>query len=528
VEPAGTRGRNDSVATAQRLAAAGRTTVTGRLSPASQAVTRIAPGAEDDGAIPGAETTGIGPARPGIATSGTIGDGPHPGTGDFDFYRVDAAAGATIIARAGATGDTLDPALTLYDDRGRPLAAGDERVNDINPVLVRPVPHGGVYYVMVAGSGSAPADPFDAASGSGASSTGGYTVSIVAAAADVDFYAVPLHRGEVLGAAIHGTPDEVTILDPAGAVVHGSTGDASVQYPAASPLPRGPVSADYVATADGYHYVAVAGTGGAYSLAMTTHRAGLGGTGRVQTLFLDFDGARVDPAIFASSGLPAPNPPGPRDLTPLRSFLPAWGLAPRDLVRLEHAVTATVERDLNAAIATAGRRGHSAVRVRSSADGPDLFGRRDVSRLVLGGTIAATGLPTIGIAQSVDPGNLATEETAVVLLDVLSRPAPEADSIATYLPATGGGHVAYVGEVLGDYLAHEAGHLLGNFHTEPTGGRQGLMDVTDIARIVAGPDALGGTADDVHLAFAASRYLAFEGFTGSEDTAARVAYGLSD
>jgi hypothetical protein len=53
------------------------------------------------------------------------------------------------------------------------------------------------------------------------------------------------------------------------------------------------------------------------------------------------------------------------------------------------------------------------------------------------------------------------------------------------------------------------------------------MDVTDIARIVAGPDRLGGTADDVHLSFAGNRFLASEGFTGTQDTAARVAYGLS-
>jgi len=35
--------------------------------------------------------------------------------------------------------------------------------------------------------------------------------------------------------------------------------------------------------------------------------------------------------------------------------------------------------------------------------------------VIVGGTIAPSGIQTIGIAESIDPGNFATEESALVL-----------------------------------------------------------------------------------------------------------------
>lgn len=519
-EPAGTRGRNDSLGTAQHLDGQSLT-VDGALSPASQTTTSIPADAEDNGSIRLAATTGIGAHRPGITTTGVIGDGPHADSGDFDFYRIDAAAGATIIVKATADTDALDPAVVLYDAAGTRVDFNDERVNDVNPVLTHRVTAAGTYYAAVTASGSLPADPFESGSGSGATSTGSYHLTITSAASDVDVYAIHLRPGDVLGAATVGSPTKLTVLDPGGREVHGSTGDASTLYPASSPLPHGDLSTDHVAISSGWHYIEIVGDRGTYRLIVVVHRPGLANTGHVQTFYLDYDGAKVDPAIFASSGLPIPNPPGPRAFPALRSFLAAWGLTDADRIPLEKAVTATVLRNLQ----SVGR--GSAVRVESSTTSPDQFGRPDVSRIVVGGTIADSGLPTIGISQSVDPGNFATAETGVVLLDILSAPA-SADpfSINGYLNGSRN-RVGYIGEVLGDYIAHEAGHMLGNWHTQPTDDRQGLMDNTNIAQIVAGPDGIGGTADDQRITFAANQYLDFEGFTGTEDTAARVAAALS-
>ena len=40
--------------------------------------------------------------------------------------------------------------------------------------------------------------------------------------------------------------------------------------------------------------------------------------------------------------------------------------------------------------------------------------------MIVGGTIDQSGIPTIGIAQYIDPGNYGHEDSALVLLDVLS------------------------------------------------------------------------------------------------------------
>jgi hypothetical protein len=172
-------------------------------------------------------------------------------------------------------------------------------------------------------------------------STGPYHLAIISSSSDVDGYAIQLRSGDVLGAATVGSPSKLTVVDPDGRDAQGSIGDASTLYPASSPLPHGHLSIDHIAVANGWHYVEVEGSGGSYQLTVVVHRPGLDGTSHVQTFYLDYDGAQVDPAIFASSGLPSPNPPGPRAFPPLRSFLAAWGLTSADDVSLEKAITAT-------------------------------------------------------------------------------------------------------------------------------------------------------------------------------------------
>ena len=43
-----------------------------------------------------------------------------------------------------------------------------------------------------------------------------------------------------------------------------------------------------------------------------------------------------------------------------------------------------------------------------------------MSRLIIGGTISEAGVETIGISQSIDPGNFDTADTALILLDEVS------------------------------------------------------------------------------------------------------------
>jgi hypothetical protein len=148
----------------------------------------------------------------------------------------------------------------------------------------------------------------------------------------------------------------------------------------------------------------------------------------------------------------------------------------------------------------------------------------------VGGTIAESGVDTIGIAQSIDPGNFATEETALVLLDVLSSPAGDTPaSLNTYLtPASD--RIAFLGHALGNVIAHEGGHFFGDYHTDNADEQANVMDAggTGFATLFGvGPDGVGGTADDVDVDFGDDRFIPAEGFAGTEDTLGRVAFGVT-
>jgi hypothetical protein len=170
------------------------------------------------------------------------------------------------------------------------------------------------------------------------------------------------------------------------------------------------------------------------------------------------------------------------------------------------------------------------LKIKNSKDNPDPFGGANVSRLVIGGTIDESGVDTIGIAQSIDPGNFETEETALVLLDVLSAPADDSEaSLNAYLtPASN--RIAFLGQALSNVISHEAGHFFGDFHTDNEDPLPNLMDAggTGFATLFGvGPDGVGGTADDVDVDFGDSAFLPAEGFVGTEDTLGRIVFGVT-
>ena len=69
----------------------------------------------------------------------------------------------------------------------------------------------------------------------------------------------------------------------------------------------------------------------------------------------------------------------------------------------------------------------------NSRDNADPFGNPNVSRVIVGGTIDQSGVDTIGIAQSIDPGNFGREEQALVLLDIVSDPTDDDASFNAYM-----------------------------------------------------------------------------------------------
>ena len=136
--------------------------------------------------------------------------------------------------------------------------------------------------------------------------------------------------------------------------------------------------------------------------------------GARQVLFLDFDGAFVDPSVFGTDS---------GDLSPLADFLPGWGLGPDDESALIDAIVATFRENLHDDPHERGGNARFDVDIRNSRDHADPWGEPNVTRIIIGGTREQLDFPTVGLAQSVDPGNFAREETGVVLLDQASSPA---------------------------------------------------------------------------------------------------------
>ena len=534
-EPDGTLGSNENPASAQRIpgfgTAAGQNAairILGSLdSPAAPTPATRPATPEDDGAIPLAGDTGI-DGNEAIVTSAVIGDGPHgsagTGTNDFDFYELNALAGETITAGTATPTGSLDTVVAVYSAAGELVAANDDAVG-LDSLVRYDVPATGTYYVAVAGyslEGPLPGDPNDPASGAGGGSEGPYTVTISTGTTDKDFFAIKLRAGDVLGASVKGSAGYLTVYDTDPREVHGSDQDASSIYPMDSKLPGGGNAVtDYVATKAGWHYVGVSNGAGAYNITVEAYRPPLQGDRPNQTLFLDFDGARVNTGVFGGTGNV--------ELSPFAAFLAKWGINRADEDAVIDAVVASVTENIKQDLIDSGLNSRFKLKILNSKDHADPWGQKNVSRIIIGGTIDESGVPTIGIAQSIDPGNFETEETALVLQDVLSDPAGDPASLNTYLTAESD-RIAFVGQAVGNVTAHEAGHFFGDWHTDNADETANLMDSGGLNFDVlfgVGPDGIGGTEDDTDVDFVTDTFAPAEGFVGVEDTRGRLVFGIT-
>lgn len=524
-EPAGEFGSNDTQPNAEAITkfglGSGKTAavrILGELNQPAVSTDDITT-AEDQGAIPIATDTGIPADQEGITVSSEIGDGPHgsAGTdsGDFDFYKLTAAAGQVI--RANTFGSDFDTLAVVYDSTGEIVAANDDADGTLQSEVSYNVETSDDYYVMVSGYApfaGVPEDPFDSSSGTGSGAEGAYDLTVTAGPADYDFYAVRLKPGDVLGGTISGNAADIVVHKFDGSDRVGSTQDASFIYPIQSPLPGGNPGAAYVAEEAGLYAVSTGEGDGAYQMHLEVYRPGseYANKGAVQTIFLDFDGARVNTAVFGG--------PGQSTLSPLASFLARWGLPASDENKLINRVVATVKENIRQDLIANGLNGKLKVNVKNSRDHKDPFGKPNVSRVIIGGTIAQSGVDTIGIAQSIDPGNFAHEETALVLLDIVSDPdTTYAPSFNAYLtPASD--KVKFIGTALGNVTSHEVGHFVGSFHVDQFNDVLNLMDQGGNFPLLygVGDDGIGGTADDPDVDFGIDTYNPNEGFTGLENT----------
>lgn len=527
-EPAGTAGSNDTAPNAEPVPELGtgaarnpRVRILGSLADLAGAAPRTITTAEDQGAIDLATDTGI-DGSGAVRTTSTIGDGPHgsatgDGSNDFDFYAINVAAGQSIIANTEGSPAGLDTVLAVYAADGTPLAADDDGGTGVLSSLSYTPTEAGDYYVLVAGYdffGPLPNDPFDSGSGNGGGDEGDYALAISVQQVDRDFYSVRLRPGDTVGAVGNGTATGLGITTPSGELrVAGVGTDASSLYPPTSPLPGGGNTAiAYVAEEAGWYAVEVSGAIGSYDVTVEAYRPGTqGDRGRRQTVLLDFDPGRVNTGTWGG--------PGQREVSPFSAFVPRWGIARADARRMENRIVNQVRRNLQAEIAQTNPA--VTVDVLNARGNEELIGQENVSRIYVAGTIAETGLNTIGIAQYIDPGNYGHQDEAIVLLDVLSEPAGPESSLNSYI-TDASDRVAFVTAAVANVTAHEVGHTIGNYHTDNANDVHNMMDSggANFGQNLygVGPDNIGGTADDENIEFELDTYSPVEGFLNLEDT----------
>jgi hypothetical protein len=335
---------------------------------------------------------------------------------------------------------------------------------------------------------------------------------------DIDMYAVTLRAGDVLGVSSSGGANALNLFGPSGDELLGAGPgqDLSRFYPEASPLPGGGTSVfSHVAATEGRYVVAFGGSAGANGAVVQVYRPGPEVRDRTQRLFVDFDGAEIDTSIFEGSG--------PTTLSPLSAFLEKWGLTPADENAVIDQAMVTVKENLKLDLAGSGVK----VRIRNSRDHADSFGGPNVSRVIVGGTVAESGVDTIGVAESIDPGNFEAKESALLLLDVVSANSGPSSSFNTYLKSDSD-RVKFIGSTLGNLASHEAGHFLGSNHVDPSNDTLNLMDEGGNFPLLfgVGADQVGGTADDPDLDFGADIYSPNVGYSGVNDTKANTMFGL--
>ncbi|GAB3839586.1 PPC domain-containing protein [Kribbella italica] len=529
-EAATAAGHNDSTGSAQRLQAFGTgwgqkkaATVNGTLSPAPVALPEAA---EDNGSIPLASATGIGTnGRAAITTTGQLGDGPHGGlgdrTGDFDFFKVTGTAGRTLTATTDGSSAGTNTVVGVYSAAGQLLASDDDGGFGLQGKVTYKLPSSGDYYVVVAGKSAIadfPADPNNSGSGPGDPDTGAYQVLIAVAPVDKDFYGVHLAKGDVFGGSLATSGSRLTVRTPNGATAISSDVSTADRRPAASPLPTGLVDVSYVAPQSGWYTIAVTDGFGPYELQLGVSRPGTELNGQ-QTIFLDFDGGQIDTAPLGGAGV--------GELSGLSAYLGNWGLTAADESAVISKVVATVNENVKTDPQHKGSNPNTTVKLRNSRDDADTFGSAGVSRVVVGGQFDQSGLGQIGSAQSIDPGNFAREETALVQLDLVSLP-EGAFSFNQYLTERSN-RVAFVGQALGNLVSREIGHLAG---ANDTDGENAVVDLMDAdgnfaALYGVGADGIGGTRDDKDVDFGKDAFSPATGLTGTQDSLNLVAWGLT-
>ncbi|MFP6580990.1 MAG: hypothetical protein VCD00_00375 [Candidatus Hydrogenedentota bacterium] len=549
---------------------------------------------EDNGSIPLAVKTGLGTKQV-TATLSRIGDGPHGSTGsqqgDFDYYEVGTPftpipKGVFIEVDIDTfdNGATLDSFVIIWNAFGSVVAFADDdtRNGSLDSFISYRVEQEGVYYVSVSawhpefwGGGPGPLtnnfpeSPFLSGSGAGIASEGDYNITI--RVSDVDYVQVQLQAGDVLGISSVGKNTPVAgirleNLFGTELVAQGSNSDldvfysenASAYYPSGSPLDSdGDLHASYVIGESGTYRIAFMGSAPiGYQMDLRAYRPGLEEDNSKQGIFVTFGTVQqiYDPDTEEITTFIG----GPIEFNPSVYNIPDLGLIYNDNDLLISSMAVFLDplglpvgNDdellssyfalLSGIFQVIGNHFPNDIELRVGPPpepGDILYEARfeDFAEILVGGKIEETGIFTVGLSQTIDPGNYLTSEQAFVLLDIISEEAP----LIPFFSITGAGdeidaqrrfqaQVKMYSTIIGNIVAHEAGHFLGAFHTNNANQTWELMDAGSSFSQIAGvgPDGIFNTFDDDQFTYGIDEYQPGELFTGFEDTEAVVFWGVN-
>lgn len=328
---------------------------------------------------------------------------------------------------------------------------------------------------------------------------------------DTDWMKFEAEGGDTLGVAVTAVDGNrvdsmLSLVNATGEILlrNESHGGIASNFPPESPLPAATFSTDpalsYSFSSTGTYYLKINGEGassGAYLAQIRLRHPPLQdrSAGTCQRLFLDFDGVKNFDAstYFGNQALPMTN------MSRFGAFLGRWGIASTKENELIRRITEEVRRSFDHLIAGTDCK----IEISNSLDEADIFSEKnpEVSRVIVGGTIAEFGIATIGLSECVDPGNFSANDTAVVLLDALSRSADDQNSILSLRRASSLSTEDAVVRVLGRVIVHEACHFLGCWHTDYGSKQPSLADdgpnLANLAGV--GPDRVLGTGDDLEV-----------------------------
>ena len=507
---------------------------------------------EDDGSIPLANKVVFDELFQNVTYIAAIGDGPFgrlgTGSGDFDYYQLDLEEGQTLEGRIAGVDSSRSfvPLVFLIDENGQFFTVTfDDPLDPTDGGLKFVAPADGPYYAVVVDVRAfGIPDIRDSGSGMGAQGEGVYKLELsIIEETDSDFFTFQMEAGDVLGAAINGRSQPgVNVFSSNGKLLVGAIGRSTFLPLEGSPLPaNGQTILNLVAPESGQYFVEVAQNLGAYELELLVTRPNLERTpGRKQVIYVNFTGGEFN-LQNSLGGNPDAN------LSPFSDFLPRWGIE-NDTgcsARLAKRIVAITKENIERDLRRSGVNPNFDVEIVSDFGIPQLAdnlkrkfdsSEYPVSQVIVGGTVEESGLETVGLAESVDPGNFVTEETAIVLLDVLSAPAtPGASgnttfSLNDFQLAPGKTIEDLVVTVLGNLVSHEAGHYLGNSHTDGFNDLSTIMDsgpggLFNAAGI--GPSGVFGAEDQIDVDFATDAYCTAEGLFGENNTQVTTAFGLS-